>query len=109
MDHKKYVSQVRELLRKVDADAPDEFGIEQTTRLTGNALYVAEHDTCWLQARVCFADGSPEIVAWFAIWEDERDLGDPYPGLITTSPMGNDLTELFEGWYQPTGERKATA
>ncbi len=45
-EHKEYVAKVREMLAKVDRDAPAEFGVQQTSYLTGNAYYVAEFDRC---------------------------------------------------------------
>lgn len=100
IEHVAYVEKVREQLRRVDEDAPEDFGIDQTTRLTGDAIYIAKFDTCWLAVEVTFKDGSPVIPAWAAIIPEENGGWHNYYGLVVSEP-GAGLEELQEGWYEP--------
>lgn len=99
-EHIIYVCKVREQLRRIDEDAPEDFGTDQQTRLTGDAYYVAKFDTCWLAIEVIFSDKSPMIPAWAAIIPEENGGWHNYYGLVISEP-GAGFTELNEGWYEP--------
>lgn len=101
IDTTKYVAQVRKQLEQLDKDSPEEFGIEQTCMLTGNAYYVAKWDTCWLELKIKFGDGTKiEDGVWAAIVPDgtyRYQMMAYYE--LTLTPPGTTLKELNDGWY----------
>lgn len=104
-DHAAYVAEVRKQLRALDRDSVAESGVQQRTRLTGNAYYTAQFDQCWLQAEVNFESDNPlDLLGsgkfWFALIPSLTPHYDPYGGLV--SSMDGSLFQIEEGWYATT-------